>query len=138
MKKHSIYLKQLIPYWKDISLIAIKELNLSEGKITILSMRLGICCWNHQSWIIKWKKTGRKKKERCNQKFNVENDDTNIEATTTMPITTNLNGGSYTFNANSMLLLISMIVLHALNKFWKKYSICLKTINSLLKRLWYR
>ena len=57
------------------------------------------------------------KKERCDQKFNVENDDNKIAATTTMPITTNLNGGSYTFNANSMLLLISMIVQHAMNKF---------------------
>ena len=65
----------------------------------------------------KMKEAWEEKKERCDQKFNVENDDNNIETTTTMPITTNLNGGSYTFNANSMLLLISMIVLHALNKF---------------------
>merc|ERR1712008_412233 len=65
------------------------------------------------------KEAWEEKKERCDQKFNVENDNNNIEATTTIPTTTepNLNGGSYTFNANSMLLLISMIVLHALNKF---------------------
>ena len=63
------------------------------------------------------KKAWEEKKERCNQKFNVENDNQNTEATTTMPITTNLNGGGYTFNANSMLLLISMIALHVLNKF---------------------
>jgi len=67
----------------------------------------------------KMKEAWEEKKERCDQKFNVENDNNNIEATTTTTTTTepNLNGGSYTFNANSMLLLISMIVLHALNEF---------------------
>ena len=64
------------------------------------------------------KKVWEEKKERCDQKIDVQTTDNNIEATTTTTITEpNLKGGSYTFNANSMLLLISMIVLHALNKF---------------------
>ena len=67
------------------------------------------------------KKVWEEKKERCDQKIDVQTTDNNIEATTTTTTTTitepNLKGGSYTFNANSMLLLISMIVLHASNKF---------------------